>query len=481
MKRNPKNTRTHSFLRIITIATLTFLISACGAASVSDSVDQPQSLEGYSKNSFTTESPDRPQRLMEPEAAAEPQSMKSIKSAPMNRSKDSRSSSSTELYRSSEDTSEYDRSGPATDPGTGPSKSRAAAPYAISAIPAGQVNDNEQWQAYLSYIQNYAGPPVNRVPVQNRRFITVLDANQKPILGAEVQVKVNQNQTYKAETYANGQTLYYPSSQDLNQSQKVKLTANDGTRETSVTITNPESEHWTISINSERPEQTNTNLDILFLLDSTGSMQDEIDQIKSTLLSIAERVNQLSQQPNLRFAMLSYRDLGDDYVTKLYDFEDNPRAFSNQIRNVQADGGNDTPESLNQAFHEALHKADWRSEPTVKLIFLIADAPPHLDYSQDVPYSETMLQARQRGIKVFSVASSGLNQQGEYILRQIAQQTMGKFLFILYEGAQGALDTPHQVGKFTVDKLDDLIVTLIQEELDSAAATPSEKSITNQQ
>ena len=77
-----------------------------------------------------------------------------------------------------------------------------------------------------------------------------------------------------------------------------------------------------------------------------------------------------------------------------------------------------------------------------------------------------MARAREKGIKIFSVASSGLDQQGEYIFRQIAQQTMGNFLFILYQdGPQGKLDTPHSVEQFTVNNLDGLIVRLIEMEL----------------
>ena len=107
----------------------------------------------------------------------------------------------------------------------------------------------------------------------------------------------------------------------------------------------------------------------------------------------------------------------------------------------------------------------WRTD-AIRLIFLVADAPPHLDYPQDEDYLAEMVLARAKGIKIFSVASSGLDEQGEYIFRQLAQQTMGKFIFILYAtGPQGSLETPHSVEQYTVDRLDSLIVRLIEEEL----------------
>ena len=203
----------------------------------------------------------------------------------------------------------------------------------------------------------------------------------------------------------------------------------------------------------------------MFLLDSTGSMADEINQIKSTLQSISNQVDQLPSNPDLRFGMVSYRDRSDSYITRLYDFDGNVERFQRSIKEVRADGGDDYPESLNQALHEAVNDAGWRDD-AVRLVFLIADAPPHLDYPQDEDYASDMVRARAKGIKIFSVASSGLDEQGEYIFRQIAQQTMGKFLFILYStGPQGELTTPHDVEQYSVDRLDDLIVRLIEDEL----------------
>ena len=81
-----------------------------------------------------------------------------------------------------------------------------------------------------------------------------------------------------------------------------------------------------------------------------------------------------------------------------------------------------------------------------------------------------MAEAKRRGIKIFSVATSGLNSQGEYIFRQIAQHTMGRFIFLLYEGEGGTPSTPHDVSGYTVERLDDLVVRLVEEEL---AALPS--------
>jgi hypothetical protein len=154
--------------------------------------------------------------------------------------------------------------------------------------------------------------------------------------------------------------------------------------------------------------------------------------------------------------------------------------FQSELRNLQADGGGDIPESLNEGLHVALHNVEWRGDDTVKLIFLVADAPPHLDYPDDYNYADELIYAAQQGIKIHTIASSGLEPDGEYILRQIAQFTMGHFIFLTYDQGVpgttgdarpelhvGEASKPEEqvVGDYTVEHLDELVLRLIRDEL----------------
>ena len=283
-------------------------------------------------------------------------------------------------------------------------------------------------------------------------------------------------QLWTNRTYADGRTMFFPEGKYRRgmamrngeaQPGQFTITANlDGFTSILHIPQNAQRRNHEIALEGTMHYGGNIPLDVLFLIDSTGSMADEIHQIKSTLHSTASQVSNLPSNPNLRFGMVSYRDRGDEYVTRLYQFDSDVQRFSRSVDEVQADGGHDDPESLNQALHEAVNDMSWRSG-AIRLIFLIADAPPHLDYPQDEDYAAEMVRAREKGIKVFSVASSGLDEQGEYIFRQIAQQTMGRFIFILEEGPQGNLETPHSVEQYSVNQLDSLIVRLIREELEA--------------
>jgi hypothetical protein len=164
--------------------------------------------------------------------------------------------------------------------------------------------------------------------------------------------------------------------------------------------------------------------------------------------------------------MTIYRDRGDLFVSRTFEFAPDVEKFSEELRNIAAEGGGDYAESLNEGLHNAIHMPEWRVEETVSLIFLVADAPPHLDYANDYNYAEDVFEAAERGIKIFPLASSGLEDQGEYIFRQLAQVSSGKFLFLTY-GAGGVPgdETSHHVDDYSVLSLDELVVRLVEEEL----------------
>ena len=346
-------------------------------------------------------------------------------------------------------------------------------------LKAGEVDDNKRWDEYLDFVEKYQGPPAHETNLSNRHIVTILDQAGKPVPNAKVTISMRDDPAEKTRTnrtYADGRTMFFPEGKYRRgmamrngeaQPGQFTITANlDGFTSILHIPQNAQRRNHEITLEGTMHYGGNIPLDVLFLIDSTGSMADEIHQIKSTLHSTASQVSNLPSNPNLRFGMVSYRDQGDEYVTRLYQFDSNVKRFSRSVDEVQADGGHDYPESLNQALHEAVNDMNWRWG-AIRLIFLIADAPPHLDYPQDEDYAAEMVRAREKGIKVFSVASSGLDEQGEYIFRQIAQQTMGRFIFILEEGPQGNLETPHSVEQYSVNQLDSLIIRLIREELEA--------------
>jgi hypothetical protein len=217
----------------------------------------------------------------------------------------------------------------------------------------------------------------------------------------------------------------------------------------------------------------------VFLVDATGSMSDEIAKLKSSMRAMSQQISQLPGRPDICYGLVAYRDRGDAFLTRTHDFTDDLGAFQDGLARVQAGGGGDTPEALNEALHETVHGMSWRAD-AVRLVVLVADAPPHLDYTgckvthepagRCPQYDRGMQAALAKGIKLFAVGASGLDPVGEYVFRQMAQYTAGRFVFLTYRdaadpGSGPGTQTPHDVRQYSVQTLDKLVVRLVGDEL----------------
>jgi Mg-chelatase subunit ChlD len=320
---------------------------------------------------------------------------------------------------------------------------------------AGSVDDNAAFADYLKYRDEFRrlGIRVRDIDVSIRHVFTVVDEAGKPLLGAVVREgdqEVRTGPDGRALLFGNigGATITW-------QSASVAVDfAQDGGREHRVTL-------------PVRRAEGRAKLDVLFLIDTTGSMGDEIDRLKDSVRSVSERISGLPGNADLRLGMTVYRDRGDLFVTRTFDFTSSVDIFKTALAEVRADGGGDTPEDLNAGLHQAVTSPSWRGDDAVKLVFLIADAPPHLDYQDGADYAEDVRAAARQGIKIMPIASSGLDDQGEYVFRQLAQITMGRFTFLTYgaDGASPGDHTDHHVSDYAVLALDDLVVRLVADEL----------------
>jgi hypothetical protein len=347
-------------------------------------------------------------------------------------------------------------------------------PVQESSLNAGEIDDNAQWGHYLQYRTDFlqTGRYFRDVDVSQRQIITVKDSEGLPVPDARVQVFNGQDLLVESRTYADGRTLFFPSAWQNGQTGNgYRVAVQKDQTAVDFTLDPQSSEEWFVELDA--PSDETTRLDVLFLLDATGSMGDEIAQLQENILAISAQIDDLPGELDVRYGLVTYRDRGDEYVTRTYDFVSDVNDFQNELSQVRAAGGGDNPESLNEALHVAVHDVSWRDdEEAIKLMFLVADAPPHLDYPNDYDYGQGMVAAAWRGIKIHPIASSNTPQNAEYIFRQIASYTMGHFVFLTYEnGTSGEAGTQRddlqagQDGNYGVAQLDDLVLRLITDEI----------------
>ena len=335
-------------------------------------------------------------------------------------------------------------------------------------LTGGSIDDNERFEDYLAYRSDFfgLGIPVRDIDPRGRIVVTVTGEGGLPVAGAEVLVAAGQLGV-GLRTTADGTVRFHPEAYELGDG---PFTVSTGG----------------VSTTTERGESV--ALDVLFLLDSTGSMEDEIYQLKITIDEVAHRIHQLPGDVDVRLGMTLYRDEGDEFLNRTFDFTPDIGDFSEALSAVVALDGGDYPEALDEALAAALSRPSWRSAAdTVQLVFLVADAPPQILRQVPVPYTDSIRDAARRGIKIFPVSSSGTDDQAEFVFRQLAQFTGARYVFLTYGAGGRATGASTDIDQRDYEELslDDLIVRLVAEELAAlhgpTDAEPTETSEDNQQ
>ena len=315
---------------------------------------------------------------------------------------------------------------------------------------------------------------VNWVDISRRHFIRVFDSSGNTVPDAQVFVMDGERVVATGRTHSDGRFAFFPNAYD-EPVDAYQVVAGIGEARGSGSL-DANTDVLTIVLDGARPTEA-CQLDVAFLIDATGSMGEEIDRIKTTLTSIVARVAESDQDVELRLAMVEYRDFGDDFVTHAVNFTTDVEAFQDAIDQVFANGGGDGPEALNEALKRAFRHLEWRQEQGLRLAFVIADAPAHYYEQAPYTYDDAMLDAAAMGVTIYPIGSGGSDGIAELQFRQLAQFTLGHFIFITEGGGSssgsGGSDYHVDPEDFDVQNLDDLVVRLITSELEACRATVS--------
>jgi hypothetical protein len=215
-------------------------------------------------------------------------------------------------------------------------------------------------------------------------------------------------------------------------------------------------------------------LDLMIVLDTTGSMRDELSFLKYEFASIVQEIAQRYPDVNIRYGLIVYRDIGDEYVTREYPFTESLETMERQLREQEARGGGDYPEAMDQAVAQAV-AAPWRDGNTVRLLFLVADAPPHAERLQ-ATIDQVML-ARERGIHIHPLAASGVRETAEYIMRTSAVLIHGRYIFLTDDSGIGNPHAEPHIPGYVVTTLTSTFIRVVSSELSGERVEPTENEI----
>ncbi|MCR5684147.1 MAG: VWA domain-containing protein [Lachnospiraceae bacterium] len=201
-------------------------------------------------------------------------------------------------------------------------------------------------------------------------------------------------------------------------------------------------------------------LDLMFVIDTTGSMGDEIYYLQKELENVIERVQKDNGNIPVRLSVNFYRDQGDEYVVRSNPFTADINSQLIKLNAEHADGGGDYEEAVEQALEDAVNGHDW-SENSTGLMFMVLDAPPHNTGAIRQQLSSTLNDAIGKGIRIIPVASSGVDKSTEFLLRTLAMTTGGTYTFLTNDSGIGDAHIEPTIGDYEVENLNNMLVRII--------------------
>ena len=212
-------------------------------------------------------------------------------------------------------------------------------------------------------------------------------------------------------------------------------------------------------------------LDVSLVIDTTGSMGDELGYLQTEFIAISSAIEAKYPNAEQRWSLVLYKDEGDQYVSRWFDFRSDAQDFRGHLAEQSASGGGDFPEAPDAAF-EVMNQLSWRGGPdTARLAFWVADAPHHAENAATLEAGIEAAEAQ--GIHIYPVASSGIDELTELTMRSAAQLTGGRYLFLTDDSGVGNSHKEPSIPCYFVTKLDSAILRMVDVEMTGEYREPT--------
>ena len=217
------------------------------------------------------------------------------------------------------------------------------------------------------------------------------------------------------------------------------------------------------------------SLDVSLVIDTTGSMGDELSYLQTEFVAISSAIEAKYPDAEQRWSLVLYKDQGDEYVTRWFDFRSDALEFRSRLAEQSASGGGDFPEAPDAAF-DVLNQLAWRTDPgTARLAFWVADAPHH---GENAAALRTGIEAAMaQDIHVYPVASSGIDELTELTMRSAAQLTGGRYLFLTDDSGVGNSHKEPSIPCYFVTQLDSAILRMVDVEMTGSYREPTAEEL----
>lgn len=218
-----------------------------------------------------------------------------------------------------------------------------------------------------------------------------------------------------------------------------------------------------------------SHLDIALMIDTTGSMGDELSYLQSEFVSISDSIAETYPNALQRWGLVVYRDQGDEYVVRGMDFVSDLKKFQESLLAQSHGGGGDYPEAPQEGLRET-NGLSWRAEEDVaRLVFWVADAPHHPQDGQAM--AAEIADSRDQNIHIYPVASSGVDEVTEFSMRAAAQITHGRYLFLTNDSGIGNDHKEPTLPCYYVTLLRDAMLRAVDAEMTGEVDAPTDDQL----
>jgi len=329
-------------------------------------------------------------------------------------------------------------------------------------ITAAEWNDLENWSYWTNIIETneeFVSLPDTWGFYTYNRIAVHVNNNGSDLVDAEVELLENGRTIWKSRTdnFGNAELFIntFEDNTDINlESYQVRVNGELVSNNLKLF------EFGKNEINTTSFSQVPNRVELAFIVDATGSMGDEIEFLKKDLEDVIQRVQSKNPQNDVVTSSVFYRDEGDDYLTRISDFQSISNTI-NFINDQAAGGGGDFPEAVHSALNDGIDELSWSKSAKTRIAFLLLDAPPH--NRQDVinDLQNSIKAAAENGIKIIPITASGIDKSTEYLMRSFSILTNAPYVFITNDSGIGNPHLEATVGDYEVEFLNDLMVRLI--------------------
>mmetsp|Transcript_9369 Transcript_9369/g.16957 ORF Transcript_9369/g.16957 Transcript_9369/m.16957 type:complete len:496 (-) Transcript_9369:132-1619(-) len=337
-------------------------------------------------------------------------------------------------------------------------------------LTAGDIDDNLNFDWYRRYVNRYRlnqqqttqfPSPYSDLTV--RIVVDIVDSDGEPFSCAAVEIVDAESATTELPAGTNGLLQIFPLLDSLTYPLSIRAKTPGGSCPgdcgAAVEVTQNNS---TVSLSLATASTPPSQLDVAFVVDTTGSMGDELAYLQAELSDVFAAVHARYQGVSTQLGVVLFKDHGDVYVTQRTDLTADVEDAIAKLQLASGGGGGDYPEAMKEALEET-NMLQWRTGNTARVAFVVADAPPHTE-QLDATILQVM-ELRRQGVKVYGLAGSGVGDLAEYMMRLMAVITGARHLWLTDDSGIGFSHQEPKVLCYKVTRLDQLLIRVLNSEL----------------